>query len=182
MRFPEFLRASVMTCGTGATALVVATLVGIDSSTQTTVTFVSLGWWVLAVLAGIWLGRSAAASEPIQSLLAGARTQSSLPELQPTRTLLNRLWPVMLATVIAAGFLFIAPQVPAVVAGLMIILSLSWRHQSHAVKAIEDRDGARFYVDRTPPLSAIRLVRTPGFRAIMAEQGSGPTHPHVSRS
>jgi hypothetical protein len=33
------------------------------------------------------------------------------------------------------------------------------------VQAIEDRDGARFYVDRTSPLSAIRLVRTPGFRA-----------------
>ena len=29
--------------------------------------------------------------------------------------------------------------------------------------AIEERDGARFYVDRTSPLSAIRLIRTPGF-------------------
>ena len=29
--------------------------------------------------------------------------------------------------------------------------------------AIEERDGVRFYVDRTPPFSAIRLMRTPGF-------------------
>ena len=29
--------------------------------------------------------------------------------------------------------------------------------------AIEERDGARFYVDKTSPLKAIRLIRTPGF-------------------
>jgi hypothetical protein len=31
------------------------------------------------------------------------------------------------------------------------------------VAAIEERDAVRFYVDRTSPLAAIRLVRTPGF-------------------
>jgi hypothetical protein len=31
------------------------------------------------------------------------------------------------------------------------------------VAAIEERDGARFYVDRTSPLKAISLIRTPGF-------------------
>ena len=30
--------------------------------------------------------------------------------------------------------------------------------------AIEERDGVRFYVDRTSPLSPIQLVRTPGLR------------------
>ena len=29
--------------------------------------------------------------------------------------------------------------------------------------AIEERDGVRFYVDNTSPLSPIRLIRTPGF-------------------
>jgi hypothetical protein len=29
--------------------------------------------------------------------------------------------------------------------------------------AIEERDAARFYVDRTSPWQPIRLVRTPGF-------------------
>ena len=31
------------------------------------------------------------------------------------------------------------------------------------MSAIEQRDAARFYVDRTSPLHPIRLVRTPGF-------------------
>ena len=34
-----------------------------------------------------------------------------------------------------------------------------------AVTASEDRDGARFYVDRISPFKAIQLVRTPGFKA-----------------
>ena len=47
-------------------------------------------------------------------------------------------------------------------AGFAIIWALAWRRQDAAVTAIEDRDGFRFYVDRTPPLSPIRLIRTPG--------------------
>jgi len=57
------------------------------------------------------------------------------------------------------------PQVAAVAAGFAIIWSLAWRHQDAAVTAIEDRDGFRFYVDRTPPLQPIRLLRTPGLMA-----------------
>ena len=34
-----------------------------------------------------------------------------------------------------------------------------WR----TMAAIEERDGVRFYIDRTSPLQPIRLVRTPGF-------------------
>ena len=44
------------------------------------------------------------------------------------------------------------PQVAAVAAGFAIIWALAWRRQEAAVAAIEDRDGFRFYVDRTPPL------------------------------
>ena len=33
--------------------------------------------------------------------------------------------------------------------------------QEAAVTAIEERDGFRFYIDKTPPLAPIRLVRTP---------------------
>ena len=32
-----------------------------------------------------------------------------------------------------------------------------------AVAAIEERDGVRFYIDRTSPVHPIQLVRTPGF-------------------
>jgi hypothetical protein len=42
-------------------------------------------------------------------------------------------------------------------------VALAWRRQASAVEAIEERDAARFYVDRTSPLQPIRLIRTPGF-------------------
>ena len=55
------------------------------------------------------------------------------------------------------------PQVAGVATGFAICWALAWRRQGHAVAAIEERDAARFYVDRTSPLQPIRLIRTPGF-------------------
>jgi hypothetical protein len=124
---------------------------------------------VLASLIGIWLGHRADASPPIATLLASARMQASLPEVNPGRTLLNRLWPLLLSTVGAGALAFVLPQVPAVAAGFAIIWALAWRRQASAVTAIEERDGARFYVERTSPLKPIRLVRTPGFRSNLFE-------------
>ena len=45
------------------------------------------------------LGARAETSPPIARLLADARTQSTLPELHPGTTLVNRLWPLLLATI-----------------------------------------------------------------------------------
>jgi hypothetical protein len=42
------------------------------------------------------------------------------------------------------------------------------RHQEKAVAAIEERDGAAFYVERTHWLRPIQLVRTPSFRRDVA--------------
>jgi hypothetical protein len=53
--------------------------------------------------------------------------------------------------------------VAAIAAGFAIIWALAWRRQEAAVAAIEERDGVRFYIDRTSPLQPIQLVRTPGF-------------------
>ena len=39
--------------------------------------------------------------------------------------------------------------------------------------AIEERDGASFYVRRTSPLRPMALLRTPGFKAIRAESVNG---------
>ena len=129
----------------------------------------SAGWWVAAALIGIWLGRRAETSPPIASLLASARTQASLPEVSPARTMLNRLWPLVFSTLGAGAIGVVLPQVPAIAAGFAIIWALAWRRQSRAVTAIEERDGARFYVERTSPLRPIQLVRTPGFRTNLME-------------
>jgi hypothetical protein len=72
-------------------------------------------------------------------------------------------------TVAAVGIGFVEPQIPAIAGGFAIVWALAWRRQASAVKAIEDRDGARFYVDHTSPMSPIQLVRTPGFRANVPE-------------
>jgi len=88
-----------------------------------------------------------------------------LPELRPAVTVVNRLGALLLVT-IAAGVLGIfIPQVSSVAAGFALMVALAWRRQAIAVAAIEERDAARFYVDRTSPFKAIQLVRTPGFKA-----------------
>ena len=63
-----------------------------------------------------------------------------------------------------------SPQVSAIATGFAIIWSLAWRRQEAAVAAIEERDAVRFYVERTSPLAAIQLVRTPGFGGAFLQQ------------
>jgi hypothetical protein len=160
---------TVMLSAAAASTLGAVTLVGAANSGDSLVVPVAAAWWVVAGLIGIWLGRRGETSPPIASLLATARTQATLPELNPWRTLVNRLWPLLFSTVGAGALAFVLPQVPAVAAGFAVIWALAWRRQSSAVIAIEERDGARFYVERTSPLKAIRLVRTPGFRSNLFE-------------
>lgn len=174
MRFAEFLRTTVLTSAAAATLLAAVTLAGVVSGTEDLVVLVAAGWWVASGLIGLWLGRRSAASPPIATLLAGARTQASLPEVNPSRVVVNRLWPLLMVMVGAAVLGAVLPQVPAIAAGFAIIWSLAWRRQSSAVTAIEERDGARFYVEPTSPLRPIRLVRTPGFRTNLGELTDGP--------
>lgn len=169
MRFPEFLRTTVMISAASATLLAVMTLAGVNGTGDDVLGLLSAGWWLVAGATGASLGRRHGTSPPIANLLASARTQSSLPEVTPARTVLNRLWPILVLTIAAGAVAFVLPQVPAIAAGFPIIWALSWRRQASAVTAIEERDGARFYVDHTSPLHPIRLVRTPGFRSNLAE-------------
>jgi hypothetical protein len=163
VRFGDFLKATVLLSAGAATALAAFTLIGISRESDTTLVAVSAGWWIAAVAIGTLLGRRAETSPPIARLLAGARSQTTLPELHPGRTLLNRLWPLLISTLGAGALAVYEPQVAAIAAGFAIIWALAWRRQASAVAAIEERDGVRFYVDRTSPLSPIQLVRTPGF-------------------
>ncbi len=169
MRFTDFLRTTVLLTAASATVLAAVTVAGAANRGADLVFAFAAAWWVIAAALGVWSGRRAGASGPIASLLAGARTQPSLPEVNPARTLLNRLWPLLICTIGAGAVAFALPQVPAVAAGFAIIWALAWRRQASAVTAIEERDGARFYVERTSPLKPIRLVRTPGFRSNLFE-------------
>jgi hypothetical protein len=165
VRFSDFLKATVLLSAGCATFLATLTVLAVRGDLDATLLEVAIGWWLTAALIGGWLGRRNAASPPIARLLADARMQMSLPELRPGVTLLNRLWPLLFSTIGAAALGVFVPQVSAVAAGFAIIWALAWRRQDAAVAAIEDRDGARFYVDRTPPFAPIRLIRTPGLMA-----------------
>jgi len=169
VRFTDFLRTTVLLSAAAASALAAVTLAAAVESGDDLVVPVAAGWWVVAALIGIWLGRRPSTSAQIGSVLASARMQTSLPETNPGRTLLNRLWPLLVSTIGAGAVAFLFPQVPAVATGFAIIWALAWRRQSSAVAAIEERDGARFYVAHTSPLHPIRLVRTPGFRSNLFE-------------
>jgi len=182
MRFTDFLKATVMISAGAATALAAATIVGVNADQNTGLAIASLGWWLAAGLFGAWLGRRAEASTQIARLLANARTSPALPELQAGRILLNRLWPLLVMTVAAGALAFVFPQVPMIAAGFAIVWSLAWRRQESAVAAIEDRDGVRFYVERTSPVQPIRLLRTPGFHSqFPSSNGAGKADPALDR-
>ena len=170
MRFGEFLKATVLLSAGTATLLAAVTVIGLSRETDRTLLVFSAIWWTGAVLIGIWLGRRAETSPPIARLLAGARSQTTLPELRPGTTIINRLWPLLVYAITFSVLGVFRPPVAAVAAGGAIIWALAWRRQERAVTAIEERDGVRFYVDRTSPFQPIRLVRTPGFGGAFLRQ------------
>jgi hypothetical protein len=173
LRFGDFLKATVLLSAASATLLAALTVIGLSrAAPDDTAVYVSAAWWALAALIGSWLGRRAHTSPPIARLLAGARSQALLPEQHPGRTLLNRLWPLLFSTC-AAGLASVwIVQAAGIAAGFAIIWALAWRRQDQAVAAIEERDGVRFYIDRTSPLKPIRLIRTPGFGGDFLRQAS----------
>jgi hypothetical protein len=183
VRFSDFLKTTVLISAAAASALAAVTLAGAIGTGDDLVVPIAAGWWVAAAITGIWLGRHADTSPPIANLLANARMQASLPEVTPGRTVLNRLWPLLLSTIGAGALAFVLPQVAAIAAGFAVIWALAWRRQASAVTAIEERDGARFYVVRTSPFKPIQLVRTPGFRSNLLElNGNSGRHRAAPRA
>ena len=164
MRYPDFLRTSVLLFAASATALAVVAIAGARASDDTTLLYFAVGWWTVSAIAGGWMGRGDAAARATAKLLASARTTPLLPELQPGTILFNRLWWLLVFTVAAGGVAFLVPQVPTIGAGYALTFALGWRQHASAVLAVEERDGVRFYVEANSPFKATRLLRTPGFR------------------
>src|SRR3954453_941502 len=96
MRFTEFLRTSVLLFAAAATALAAVSIAGASSDDNTTLLYIAVGWWIAAAITGLWIGRRAATTEGIGTLLANARHSPTLPELEPGRTMVNRLWPLVI--------------------------------------------------------------------------------------
>jgi hypothetical protein len=168
VRFVDFLKTTVLLSVGAATALGAIAVLAATANAETDVVLFSVGWWALAAVIGLFLGRRADTSPPIARLLAGAKATTALPEHRPGAILANRLWPLVLFTLLAGGLALLAPQIPGIGAGFAIVWALAWRRQHAAVAAIEERDGARFYVQPTSPIRPIALQRTPGFKTLRA--------------
>jgi hypothetical protein len=164
VRFVDLLRITVLLSAGAATALAIVTVFAATRDSDDTVVFVLAGWWFVAALIGAFVGRKAQVTTAIGRLLADAKAATMMPDHRPGAVTLNRLWPLLLSTVAAGALGVIAPQIPGIATGFAVIWALAWRRQESAVRAIEERDGATFYVEPTSPIRPLRLVRTPGFR------------------
>jgi hypothetical protein len=173
VRFVDFLRTTVLLSAGAATALGSVAVLAAAADSDHLLVPVAAGWWVLASILGLGISRRAETNPPIARLLAGARSSTSLPELHPSAIIVNRLWPLLLFTVMSGGLGFLAPQIPGIAAGFAIMWALAWRRQDGAVAAIEERDGVCFYVRHTSPTRPMALLRTPGFRSSRVEQMNG---------
>jgi hypothetical protein len=171
MRFGDFLRVAVLLFAGAATALAIVAIAGASGEDESTLPIaVAVGWWAIAAVAGLWLGRRNAPTQQIGRLLADARSTNALPEVEPGTIVFNRLWPLAVVTIASGAVAFLIPQIPAIAAGYALAVALTWRKQARAVTAIEERDGVRFYFDRSSPFAGPRLLRTPGLRKIEPDQ------------
>jgi hypothetical protein len=177
MPFVDLLRVTVLLVGAVATALgAIAVLVAAQSGEHTPL-LVAGGWWLVAAIGGVWLGRPARTADQMRRVLAGARTTTALPPESPGRIAFSRLWPVGAFAVVAGGLAAVAPQIAAIGAGYAFGFALAWRHREAAVTAIEERDGVRFFVEPSSALSPLRLVRTPGLGRDRMPAGHPPPPP-----
>jgi len=162
MFFSELLRITVLLVAGVATALGALSVLLAQRELSTFMLIVSGAWWLVAAVAGLVYGGSARAGEAIAPVLAAARTTTSLPSETPGAIAIRRLWPIGAFAIVCGIAGIVAPQIAAIGAGYAILIALAWRRREEAVRAIEDRDGVRFYVEPSSAFEPVRLLRTPG--------------------
>jgi len=175
--FTDLLRLTVLLVAAEATALGAVAVVIANRDGDTVTLVVAVGWWVVAAIAGVVLGRAERAAGGMSRALAGARVSPSLPPESSLRIALVRLWPLGAFALVAGGLAWIWPQVAAIGAGYALLVALMWRNREAAVTGVEDRDGVRFYVEPSSALEPIKLVRTPGLGRDRQPAGHPPPPP-----
>jgi hypothetical protein len=177
MPFVDLLRLTVLLIAGVATVLGTVTVLAADRDADSASLILAAGWWTVAALLGVVLGRSARAAEAMSRALASARTTTSLPPESPGRIAFLRLWPIGAFALVVGGLAWLFPQLSAVGAGFAILNALAWRRREEAVTAIEERDGVRFYVEPSSAFEPVRLVRTPGLGRDRMPAGHPPPPP-----
>lgn len=167
MPFTDLLRTGWLMSGVSATLLMIVTMIFGSVDLQQEIVILASIWWVFAATGALWVvarhgGRP---SRSVERLMADARPLRAYPEPRIGRIVLGRLWPLVLVTLLATvGAALLGAQVSGISAAFPVVWAVLWRAQELAVKAMEDRDGARFYVEPTGPFAPIKLVRGPGLR------------------
>ena len=162
MQFKDLLRGTVLLIAVEATGLAAIAAVTINATGSDALAMLALGWWVVAIAGGLWLGRPARTRRALTGPLAAARTTTQLPAESPARIALARLWPVGLFAIVAGALGPLLPQVPAIATGFALGVAIAWRNREAAVTAVEERDGVCFYVENGSAFDPVKLVRTPG--------------------
>lgn len=169
MPFAELLRSTVFLTAGGGTALAAVTVIGAQRDFNPTLLIISAVWWIVAAWIGLSLGQADRTADSMREVLAGAKSvhkNGATPSLgEPGRIAWARLWPILAAVATAGGIGVVFPEVSAIGAGYALLVALAWRNRESAVLAIEGRDGVRFLVENGSPFKAVKLIRTPGFRA-----------------
>jgi hypothetical protein len=177
MPFTDLLRLTVFLAGAESTALGAVTILSAGAKDDTLTLLVAAGWWPIAVAIGLYLGRRSRAADGVRDVLAAAHTTTSLPNENPGRIAVERLWPIGLTALIAGALGFSYPGVSAIGAGYALLVALAWRTREAAVLGIEDRDGVKFYVEPSSALRPVQLVRTPGLGTDRVKPGHPPPPP-----
>lgn len=164
MRFLDFLKTAVLLFAGAANVLAILTVIGADADDDRVLLYAAFGWWLVAAVAGAYVGRREEAFAPVARMMATARATPALPELEPGAVLFNRLWALAGFTLVAGALGLVLPHVPAIAVGFPLLAALALRRQAPAVQAVEERDGVRFYIERTSPMKPTELLRTPGFK------------------
>jgi hypothetical protein len=175
MAFCDLLRMTVLLAAGAATVLAAVTVISATGADDTMTLYVAAGWWTLALVGGIVLGRPARAAEAMRPALADARMATELPSLgNPSRAALARLWPLGAFALVAGALGFLFAGVAAIGAGFALGAALTLRAREGAVAAIEERDGVRFYVEPGSAMQPVKLIRTPGLRRDRPPPGHPP--------
>jgi hypothetical protein len=165
MPYTDLLRTTVFITGAEASILGAISAISVGGEPSPTTVIVALAWWAIAIILGFWMGRPERAREDMRAPLAKAKMATSLPSDSPARITAQRLWPIAVTAILAGGLGLFFPGVAIIGTGYALIVSLAWHSREAAVAAIEERDGARFYVVPNSALKPIQLVRTPGLRS-----------------
>lgn len=164
MQYKDLLRGTVFLVAIEATGLAAISAVTINGTGDNNLAALALGWWLVAIAVGVWLGRPSRTAAALRGPLAAAKTSTQLPAETPVRIALARLWPIALFAILAGAAGPWLPQVPAIATGFALAVASAWRNREATVTAVEERDGICFYVEHGSAFRPIKLIRTPGLR------------------